>query len=191
MGDDANEQRRRAEEHLREADRYLRSAQRWSRISLWGSGCVLVLYGIVGLGLDGEVPAAQLRRYAEELAGERPWFRLDRGMVALFAEVLAWHLSEATGLLWLAATGGRGMAEIRGDGLLVELDDRPADVHRFDHGAVLARNPAAGALRATRSLADAEACLVALGSPTSWKWSGASSPHATVASRVKWTLTER
>lgn len=126
---------------------------------------VPVVVAVAGLGLDGEVPAAQLRRYAEQMAGERPRIRLDPAVMAPFAEVLAWHPSEATGLLWLAATGGRGVAEIRGDGLLVELDDRAAEVYRFDHSAVLARNPAAGALRATRSLADAEACLVALGLP--------------------------
>jgi Flp pilus assembly protein TadB len=49
MGNDANEHRRRAEEHLRRADQHPRSAQRWNRIALWGSGCVLVLYGIAGL----------------------------------------------------------------------------------------------------------------------------------------------
>ena len=49
LGNDANEHRRRAEEHLRRADQHPRSAQRWNRIALWGSGCVLVLYGIAGL----------------------------------------------------------------------------------------------------------------------------------------------
>ncbi len=78
---------------------------------------VPVLVAVAGLGLDGEVPAPQPRRYAEELTGERPSFRLDPAAVAPFAEVLAWHPSEATGLLWLAAAGARGVAEIRGDGL--------------------------------------------------------------------------
>ncbi len=118
---------------------------------------------VAGLGVDGEVPAAQLRGYARELGGAVPWLRLDRAAVAAFGPVFEWHPSEATGLLWLAAMGERGVAEIRGDGLRVELDAHAADVHRFAHAAVLARNPAARALRATRSLAAAEARLVALG----------------------------
>jgi ABC-type microcin C transport system permease subunit YejB len=51
MGDDANEHRRRAEEHLRGPT----SAQRWNRIALWGSGCVVVVYGIAGLLLAAVV----------------------------------------------------------------------------------------------------------------------------------------
>jgi hypothetical protein len=124
---------------------------------------VPVVVVVAGLGLDGEVPAAQLRAYSQDLAGNGCWLRLDRTAVAAFGPIFEWHPSEATGLLWLAAMGGRGVAEIRGDGLLVELDAHAADVHRFPHRVVAARNPSARALQATRSLQEAEARLIGLG----------------------------
>jgi hypothetical protein len=66
------------------------------------------------------VPASQLRAYGMELAGEMPWVRLNPAEATPFGEIFEWPPSEATGLLWLAAMGATGVAEIWGDGLLAD-----------------------------------------------------------------------
>jgi hypothetical protein len=34
------------DDHLRDAERYARQAERWATVSMWGSGCALVLYAL-------------------------------------------------------------------------------------------------------------------------------------------------
>lgn len=113
-----------------------------------------------GLGLDGEVPAARLREHLAALGKDTPALRLTVAEGDSFGRVFEWHPSEATGLLWLAAKGARGVAEIRGDGLLVELDELTPAVYWLGLTDVLERNRHAGRLRETRSLNEAEARLI-------------------------------
>jgi hypothetical protein len=62
-----------------------------------------------------------------------------------------------TGLLWAAATGARGRVEVRGDGLVVEVTDRSAEVFAFEHASVMGGNTVAQALVGSTSLAEADA----------------------------------
>jgi hypothetical protein len=111
---------------------------------------------VAGLGLDGELAEGELVRRCVELHG-RPVGRLTAEHVAGYRSVLDWHPSEATGLLWAAAAGARGRVEVRGDGLVVEVTDRSAEVFAFDHGNVMRGNTVAQALAGSTSLAEADA----------------------------------
>ncbi|MCP2337940.1 DUF1152 domain-containing protein [Actinomadura rupiterrae] len=110
---------------------------------------------VAGPGLDGELTEAEvLSRTGSDLAGKLTAADVDR-----YAHILDWHPSEATALLVAAARGLRGTAEIRGGGLPVRLTDRSLDVYRLPLTRALALNPAARALRSTRSLDGAEAVI--------------------------------
>jgi hypothetical protein len=58
----------------------------------------------------------------------------------------AWHPSEVAGLTCLAALGYRGAAELRSDGLRVEVGNGGARVYAFDTKWAFARNAVANAL---------------------------------------------
>jgi hypothetical protein len=110
---------------------------------------------VAGLGLDGELTEGELLRRCGELHG-RPVGRLAAAHVAGYRSVLDWHPSEVTGLLWAAASGARGRVEVRGDGLVVEVTDRSAEVFAFEHGNVMGGNTVAQALAGSTSLAEAD-----------------------------------
>jgi hypothetical protein len=111
---------------------------------------------VAGLGLDGELTEGELLRRYAELHG-RPVGRLTAEHVAGYRSVLDWHPSEVTGLLWAAAAGARGQVEIRGDGLVVEVTGRSAEVYAFELAAVMAGNAVAQALAHSTSLDQADA----------------------------------
>jgi hypothetical protein len=106
---------------------------------------------VTGPGLDGEVPAADLRE------------RLGPTVLTLVAEdvepisgVLEWHPSEATAMLAATALGVRGMCDTQSGELPVPLTDEGPTVHEVDLDDALGHNRLAMALRTTAGLAEAE-----------------------------------
>ncbi|UNZ18078.1 DUF1152 domain-containing protein [Streptomyces sp. 891-h] len=106
---------------------------------------------IAGPGLDGELPADQLRE------------RLGRQLLSLTAEhtepvstVLEWHPSEATAMLAATARGIRGHCEVRDAGLSVPLTDEGPTLHQCDLDDALHRNELARAVLSSTSLEEAE-----------------------------------
>lgn len=106
---------------------------------------------VAGPGLDGEVPAEDLRD------------RLGASVLTLTAEhvqpvnsVLEWHPSEATAMLAATARGIRGLCEVRDAGLPVPLTDEGPTVHEADLDDALHRNELARALLSTETLDEAE-----------------------------------
>ncbi|MEU6001564.1 DUF1152 domain-containing protein [Streptomyces sp. NPDC047197] len=106
---------------------------------------------VAGPGLDGEVPADDLRD------------RMGPSVLTLTAEhvepissVLEWHPSEATAMLAATARGIRGLCEVRDAGLPVPLTDEGPTVHEADLDEALNRNELARAILATESLEQAE-----------------------------------
>ncbi len=106
---------------------------------------------VAGPGLDGEVPAEDLRD------------RMGPTVLTLTAEhvepvssVLEWHPSEATAMLAATARGVRGLCEVRDAGLPVPLTDEGPTVHEADLDNALNRNELARAILATETLEEAE-----------------------------------
>jgi hypothetical protein len=106
---------------------------------------------VAGPGLDGEVPAEDLRD------------RLGESVLTLTAEhvqpvnsVLDWHPSEATAMLAATARGIRGLCEVRDAGLPVPLTGEGPTVHEADLDDALERNELARALLSTETLDEAE-----------------------------------
>jgi hypothetical protein len=75
---------------------------------------------ICGPGLDGELTETETLDRCASLHGRRRAF-LTAQQVQPFREILEWHPSEATGLLIAAATGKRGIVEVRDAGSQVAL----------------------------------------------------------------------
>ena len=86
---------------------------------------------VLGIGLDGELSPgdldARLSRIQSDVAGLPE--RLPARTARRFAESFLWSPSEATGLAYMAARGWRGRAEIRRDGVEVELSQMAAEIH--------------------------------------------------------------
>lgn len=108
-----------------------------------------------GPGLDGELAEAYVLERSAALGAEESAFRLQPTGPDLDS-LFRWHPSETTGLLWAAASGTRGTAEIRDRGLPVQLTERSTRVWRFRHSDVLEANRIASDLRGTRSLDEVE-----------------------------------
>ncbi|MGP4003618.1 DUF1152 domain-containing protein [Streptomyces sp. 8N706] len=106
---------------------------------------------VAGPGLDGEVPADQLRNLMGPLVLT---FTADH--VEPISSVLEWHPSEATAMLAATARGVRGLCEVRDAGLPVPLTDEGPTVHEVDLDEALSRNQLARAILATESLEEAE-----------------------------------
>jgi hypothetical protein len=106
---------------------------------------------IAGPGLDGEIPAADLRDHL----GARI-HTLTSKDVEPISSVLDWHPSEATAMLAATARGERGTCEIRDAGLSVPLTDEGPTLHEADLDEALNRNQLARAILATTSLEEAE-----------------------------------
>jgi hypothetical protein len=110
----------------------------------------------VGLGLDGELTDSEWRsacRNARNAGArlERPQ-RLDAAVARALQPSFDWHPSEVAGLACLAALGLTGAAEVRSDGLRVQVRRSSAEVHSFDPAWLMRRNTVAQALANTRSL---------------------------------------
>lgn len=107
---------------------------------------------IAGPGLDGEIPAADLR----DRLGPRI-HTLTAEEVEPISSVLEWHPSEATAMLAATARGARGLCEVRDAGLLIPLTGEGPSVHEADLDDALQRNELARRLLSTSSLEEAEA----------------------------------
>ncbi|MFF4228649.1 DUF1152 domain-containing protein [Streptomyces sp. NPDC001820] len=106
---------------------------------------------VAGPGLDGELPADDLR---DRLGASVLTFTPDH--VQPVSSVLEWHPSEATAMLAATARGVRGLCEVRDAGLPVPLTDEGPTVHEVDLDDALNRNQLARALLATETLDEAE-----------------------------------
>ncbi|MET9517301.1 DUF1152 domain-containing protein [Streptomyces sp. NPDC002994] len=106
---------------------------------------------IAGPGLDGELPAEDLRDRLGPLA-----LTLTAEHIEPVSQVLEWHPSDATAMLAATARGVRGLCEVRDAGLPVPLTDEGPTIHEADLDDALNRNQLARAILATESLAEAE-----------------------------------
>lgn len=106
---------------------------------------------LAGPGLDGELPAADLRPHLHALV-----HTLTPQDVGPVAAVLEWHPSEATAMLAATARGARGTCEVRDARLPVPLTDEGPTVHQADLDGAFNRNRLARAVATTTSLAEAE-----------------------------------
>ncbi len=120
---------------------------------------------VAGAGLDGELSEQHVLDRCQALGGTLA-HRLTASDARPFGRLFDWHPSETTGLLYAAAMGLRGTAEVRGDGLTVRLSDHSSAVYRLDHTNVLTHSRVAHALLGTRSLAEADAALTSIGIPS-------------------------
>ncbi|MFI0943842.1 DUF1152 domain-containing protein [Streptomyces sp. NPDC021020] len=108
---------------------------------------------VAGAGLDGEIPAEDLRHRLGAAV-----HTLTAADVEPVGHVLEWHPSEATGMLVAAARGARGVCEVRDAGLPIPLTDDGGTVYEADLGDALRRNALARRLLHTTSLDEAERC---------------------------------
>ncbi|HWM56431.1 MAG TPA: DUF1152 domain-containing protein [Pseudonocardia sp.] len=109
---------------------------------------------VAGAGLDGEVPADIVRARFGTLPSEHlPPLRPED--VATVRNVFDWHPSEASGLLTAAASGHRGLVEVRDAGDQVELSDDVTNVYVADARRAAALTPAPTLIN-TVSLTEAE-----------------------------------
>ncbi|WP_406358896.1 DUF1152 domain-containing protein [Streptomyces sp. NBC_00658] len=106
---------------------------------------------VAGPGLDGEIPAEDLR---DRMGPVLLTFTAEH--VDPVSSVLEWHPSEATAMLAATARGVRGLCEVRDAGLPVPLTDEGPTVHEADLDDALNRNELARAILATESLEEAE-----------------------------------
>ena len=91
---------------------------------------------------------------------------VNREAVEDFKHVFEWHPSEVTGLLWAAAMGARGVAEIRSAGMRVSLKDESTRIETASAQSVILNNSLVEAVTDTRSLLEAEAALRLIGCPS-------------------------
>lgn len=112
---------------------------------------------IAAPGIDGEIPAetvlARLRMLA---ASELP--PLTEAHIGGIRDVFRWHPSEASGLLAAAASGRRGVVEVRDAGDQVTLTAATATVFSVSAKAAMEVTPAAQ-LTESRSLTQAESIV--------------------------------
>lgn len=110
---------------------------------------------VLGVGLDGELPGAYvLERIA--VAGGRPGPRLSPEAAEAIAPLLAWHPSEASGMLAAAACGVRGTVEVRDAGTHILLGNSAPDSWLIPASKLLDSGLLARELVDTTSLHQAE-----------------------------------
>jgi len=120
---------------------------------------------LAGMGLDGESSPEYLSSRIKEV-GSQAAFDVSREAVEDFRRVFEWHPSEVTGLLWAAAMGARGVAEIRSAGLRVSLAHESTRIDIASAKDIILNNPLVAAVADTRSLLEAEAALRSIGCPS-------------------------
>lgn len=116
---------------------------------------------VLGLGLDGELSVAYARERIGQ-AGGRPGPRLDSRHVEVIAPLLAWHPSEASGMLAGAADGVRGTVEVRDAGSQIVMDESTPGSWLMPARALISTGSLAETLASTRSLAEAEEAVHAI-----------------------------
>ncbi|WP_437066870.1 DUF1152 domain-containing protein [Streptomyces sp. enrichment culture] len=107
---------------------------------------------VAGPGLDGEIPADDLRPLLGTLV-----HTFTAEDVETIGSILEWHPSEATAMLAATARGARGICEVRDAGLPVPLTDEGPTVHEVDLDDAVSRNSLARAIMTTATLDEAEA----------------------------------
>jgi hypothetical protein len=122
---------------------------------------VPVRVAVAGPGLDGELSAPYVRARCRELGGELAG-RLGNADVEPYLSVLAQHPSESTTLLAAAALGMVGRAEIRDGADLVSVTDASTEVYVLNGADLISGSPLAKELKASGSLAEAEATTRAI-----------------------------
>jgi hypothetical protein len=120
---------------------------------------------LAGMGLDGESPPEYLSRRSKAIRSQAALYVI-REAVEEFRHIFEWHPSEVTGLLWAAAMGARGVAEIRSAGLRVSLEDESTRIDTASAQDIILNNPLVAAVTDTRSLLEAEAALRLIGCPS-------------------------
>lgn len=108
-------------------------------------------------GIDGEIPADTLVARLHAL-GARQLPSLTETEVAAIRHVFDWHPSEASGLLAAAASGRRGLVEVRDAGDQVKLTEMTTALFVVEVKAVLDVTPSRH-LTGSGSLAQAEAII--------------------------------
>jgi hypothetical protein len=112
---------------------------------------------IAAPGIDGELPGEVVLARLRGLAAEQlPHFTSQE--INPIRHVFRWHPSEASGLLAAAASGHRGLVEVRDAGDQVKLTPETTSLFAVDAKAALDVTPAIR-LTASRSLAEAEAIV--------------------------------
>jgi hypothetical protein len=110
---------------------------------------------VVGVGLDGELPAEYVRQRLRDVGGG-----IDTLLKPQDAEVVAslfeWHPSEATAMLAAAVAGARGVVEVRDSGTQIVLDDACVQVWRCPAGPLTQASPLASRLVGTATLDEVE-----------------------------------
>ncbi|MEU9009451.1 DUF1152 domain-containing protein [Streptomyces sp. NPDC048479] len=106
---------------------------------------------VAGPGLDGEIPAEDLRDRTGPIL-----LTLTAEHVEPVSSVLEWHPSEATAMLAATARGVRGLCEVRDAGLPVPLTDEGPTIHEAELDDALTRNELARAILATETLDEVE-----------------------------------
>lgn len=106
---------------------------------------------VAGPGLDGEIPADELRPL---LGNHVHTFTADDAESV--GGILEWHPSEATAMLAATARGTRGTCEVRDAGLPVPLTDEGPTVHEVQLADALRRNALARAIGTTVTLEEVE-----------------------------------
>ena len=115
---------------------------------------------VLGPGLDGELPDADVRRTLTT-AGATP-VPLAAAHVDPYVRALEHHPSEATTLVAAAAMGVSGRAEIRDRATLVPVTEASATMFLASADALLTGNAVAAKLIGTRSFEEAEAATAAV-----------------------------
>lgn len=113
---------------------------------------------IAGPGVDGELPSKYVLSRLESV-GATVKDALTPETTELALPILRWHPSEATALFVAAASGVRGVVDIRSGGMPVRLDGDSSLVLEARHDRVIEAAPIAQLIRTTGSLTEADSLV--------------------------------
>lgn len=113
---------------------------------------------IAGPGVDGELLSKYVLSRLESV-GATVKDALTSETTELALPILRWHPSEATALFVAAASGVRGVVDIRSGGMPVRLDRDSSLVLEACHHRVVAAAPIAQLIRTTESLTEADSLV--------------------------------
>lgn len=116
---------------------------------------------ITGAGLDGELTEAEVIKRCHEHGAQQSG-HISAQDAAAFRPLLNWHPSEVTGLLLAAATGYRGVVEVRDTGLPVPLTDASTHLYELPITSLTDANLFADGLAPSTSLAEVEDAISAV-----------------------------
>lgn len=113
---------------------------------------------VCGPGLDGELTETQVIARCRSLS-DTPPLTLTAQQVRQFRPLFHWHPSEATGLLAAAATGRRGVVEMRDAGSRVAMTALSSTIMPVPHESLAHANPFTSLVASAKSLDEADAIL--------------------------------